>query len=125
MDKAAELYAAIRVRYPTSAERADKEHLRRYGELRPELAFVWLESLAATVNAGMSWKTPNPEHTSLFRDIASAFREGTEEIRRCIDVSFVENLFWEVPAEKVQAHWQSLPSVLQELYVAFHKRTPL
>jgi hypothetical protein len=125
VDTVVDLYSTIRRRYPELAANADKEHVRLWGEINEELAFVWFESLAAAVNSGMGWGTPHAEHRALFMDMGAAFRTGSNEVRRCIDVSFVENLFWEVPADKVQVHWRSLPSELQDLYVSFHKRTPL
>ena len=125
METLVDLYTSIRARYPALAARADEEHLRRWGEISPALAPAWFENLAASVNASMQSGTPEASHVSLFKDLANAFRSGRPDVRTCIDVSFVENLFWEVPTDKVPQYWCSLPPILQDLYVSFHKRAPL
>ena len=125
METVADLYSAIRERHPALVASADMEHLRRRGGVSPDLAHVWFESLAATVNAAMTPGTPHPDHVSLFTDLASAFRSGSADVRTCIDVSFVENLFCEVPSDKAAVYWEMLPPMLQDLYVSFHKSAPL
>jgi hypothetical protein len=120
-----ELYVALRERFPELASRADKLHVRRWNELNADLAHVWFESLAQTVNADMAADVPCQDHSALFSCLASAFDSGSEEVKSCIDVSFVENLFWEVPPGKAERYWLSLPQKLKDLYVAFHQRDPL
>lgn len=45
--------------------------------------------------------------------------------RKYLDVSFVENLFWQVPPAKAAAYWKKLPLQLQALYVDFHSKPPI
>jgi hypothetical protein len=120
-----ELYVATRERFPELASRADELHVRRWDELSAELAHVWFESLAQTINADMAACLPSQEHQALFSCLARAFESGSEEVKSCIDVSFVENLFWEVPPGKAEGYWLPLPQKLKDLYVAFHQRGPL
>jgi hypothetical protein len=120
-----ELYVATRERFPELALRADELHVRRWDELNAELAHVWFESLAQTINADMTADLPFRDHEALFSCLTSAFESGSEEVKSCIDVSFVENLFWEVPPGKAEGYWLPLPQRLKDLYVAFHQRGPL
>src|SRR5262245_57535904 len=120
-----QLYVATRERFPELASSADKLHVRRWNELSAELAHVWFESLAQTLNVDMTADVPFQNHEALFSWLASTFDLGSEEVKTCIDVSFVENLFWEVPPGKAQGYWLPLPQRLKDLYVAFHQRAPL
>jgi hypothetical protein len=120
-----ELYVATRERFPVLAARADQLHGRRWDELAAESTHVWFESLAETINADMRTEVPFEEHEALFSSLVDAFERGSKEVRSCIDVSFTENLFWNVPPDKLKQYWLPLPQRLKDLYVAFHKRAPL
>src|SRR5262245_25147300 len=120
-----ELFVATREHFPELASRADKLHVRRWDELDAEFAHVWFESLAQNINADMTADLPSQDHEALFSYLASVFDSGSEQVRSCIDVSFVENLFWEVPPEKAERYWLPLPQRLKDLYVAFHQRSPV
>ena len=95
------------------------------GNLDPDFAYSWFESLAKALNSemlkGISLKT----HEPVFNFINQALVGCSKEVRTCIDVAFVENLFWQVPSLKAELYWQELPQPLKELYVGFHHRTPL
>ena len=53
------------------------------------------------------------------------YHVGNDVISSCIDISFVENLFWKVSTRKAQPYWTALPSVFKELYVQFHTSSPV
>jgi len=57
--------------------------------------------------------------------ISTQYKTGDEKIKDCIDVAFVENLFWRVPTEERISYWEGLPENLKELYVNFHQSKPL
>jgi hypothetical protein len=54
-----------------------------------------------------------------------SLKDCSAEVRNCIDVSFVENLFWQVPANRAEGYWQQLPGPLKQLYLQFHRRAPI
>jgi len=118
---------AIKTRYPEIAAKADAEHERRWGnsvELE-HYSYSWFETLANTLNREMCRGTPASEYRKLLLDISTEFRTGMDDVRQCIDVAFVENLFWQVPPDKALAYWTGLPENLQSLYIDFHRKTPI
>ncbi|SDS16286.1 DUF7674 family protein [Pseudomonas oryzae] len=125
MEAILDLYIAVRSNFPEITAKADREHVRLWGELDAEFACSWFTSLANALNAEMC-KGTNPErHAKLFAFISSSLENGSNEIHSCIDVSFTENLFWQVPAEKAAPYWQVLPEPLKDFYIGFHHRVPL
>ncbi len=119
------LYNETRERFPELTAKADREHVKNWGELDPEFACSWFESLAKALNVEMSRKIPARKYAGIFRHLSSAYTNGDFEVRNCIDVSFTENLFWQIEEEKAELYWSLLPSNLKELYVAFHGKVPL
>ena len=125
MNTVLELYVATREQFPELAARVDQLHARRWNELAAESTHVWFESLADTINVDMKAQVPFQQHQLLFMTMADAFEQGSREVKSCIDVSFTENLFWNVPPDKVEQYWSPLPQRLRDLYVAFHQRAPV
>jgi hypothetical protein len=52
------------------------------------------------------------------------FMTGCGEVRNCIDVSFVENLFWQVTPDRSGPYWARMPDLLKRLYLGFHSKPP-
>jgi hypothetical protein len=119
-----DLYNAVRAKFPALRETADKIHVRQWGELAPEFAYSWFESLAYALNGEMSRQVDFSVHERLFGYISGVFPGAAEPVRKCIDVAFVENLFWQVPSAKCAPYWERLPPRLRELYLDFHRREP-
>lgn len=124
METVLDLYNAVRDRFPEITAKADREHIKYWGELDPEFAYSWFHSLANALNGEMSRETDCRAHEELMVFISGALQGCSKEIHTCIDVSFVENLFWQVPGIKAEPHWNALPEALQELYLGFHNRAP-
>ena len=95
-----DLYSAVRENFPAIREKADKIHVRHWGELNPEFAYSWFESLAHALNEEMSRQVEFSVHEPLFDYVSGVFPGAGEPVRKCIDVAFVENLFWEIPSTK-------------------------
>lgn len=125
MNTVLELYVATRQRFPELAARVDQLHARRWNELAAESTHVWFESLADTLNADMKARVPFQQHRLLFISMAEIFERCSNEVRSCIDVSFTENLFCNVPPDQAEQYWSQLPQRLRDLYVSFHQRAPL
>jgi hypothetical protein len=125
MEATLDLYNSVRTNFPDITAKADREHIRYWGELDPEFAYSWFQSLANALNAEMCKGTNHENHSKLFAFISGSLENCTKEIYTCIDVSFTENLFWQVPSEKAAPYWHALPEPLKELYLGFHRRAPL
>lgn len=118
-----DLYSQVRKRFPKLASKADDEFSRLRYHFKPSC--LWFESLAQALNIEMGKGVPAQDYEPLFSFFASALASGEKEIKKCIDVSFVENLFWQVPsAPQIHAYWQKMPPSLQALYIAFHGIEP-
>jgi len=68
-----ELYHETRERFSDVAEMADREHLRIWGEIDPDLAYSWFESLANTLNNEMIEAVPAERYSGLFRYLSLSF----------------------------------------------------
>ncbi|MFV9657321.1 hypothetical protein ACNFCK_20740 [Pseudomonas sp. NY15366] len=125
MEATLDLYNCVRSNFPEITAKADREHIRLWSELDPEFAYSWFGSLANALNSEMCKGTNHGSHSELFIFISNSLENCTKEIHKCIDVSFTENLFWQVPSEKAAPYWHALPEPLKELYLGFHRRAPL
>jgi len=124
MESLLDLYREVRERFPEAAARADLEHKRRGIEVDPEYAYLWVEHLAYALNSQMTKGIPFPQHEALFRFFSDALTRGGDEVKQCIDVAFVENLFWHVDTALAQDYWRGLPQPLKDLYIGFHGAAP-
>lgn len=123
MDSILQFYRTTRERFPTIVARTDKEHLKNW-ELDDEYAYTWFQSLAHTLNAEMRKQAGLDIAGMIFDYMREQFAIGSAEVRDCIDVSFVENLFWQVSPEKARLYWLRMPDLLKDLYVGFHGSPP-
>ena len=124
MESPLDLYRAVRSRFPAVTEKADAEHRRLGLEVNAKYLYLWFESLATALNREMAQGVSFLLHEPLFLFLAGALSAGGREVGECIDVAFVENLFWKVRAEQAQPYWQGMPSTLKELYMAFFQCGP-
>jgi len=121
-----ELFEQVRSTFPTISEAADRLHERHWGsDLKDSLSpYAWFESLANALNAEMSRGADPKLHLALFSHLERAL-DSSEEVFRCLDVAFVENLFWQIPSRKAAPYWQLLPSRFRTLYEEFHRHPPV
>ncbi len=119
-----DLYQSVRQAFPVIAEQADRIHIRQWGKLEPDFAYSWFESLANTLNSEMQRGVDYGDHKELFEFVSCALTGATSEIHQCIDVAFVENLFWKVSSAKCAPYWKQMPQPLRNLYLEFHHREP-
>lgn len=123
-----EFCSAIKARYPAISAKADAEYERLWGGFSDSEYFssLWFEALANVLNHEMSAAVHVATHQDLFTMIGLSFESGDETVRNCIDVSFVENLFWQVSdVGSIATYWAALPDNLRRLYLDFHGRDPL
>ena len=119
-----ELSAEVRSRFPAISEAADRLYERQFGADSPLYTHSWFESLANAVNLEMSRGIDLTTHGALFAHLERALN-SSDEVFRCLDVAFVENLFWQVPTAKADPYWQKLPARFKVLYETFHRRKPV
>jgi len=118
------MYRDFRRQFPELTQAADARHVRIFGSVDPETAFLWFESLAGAVNDQMGVEEQAYELASVFHYFEGELLGGDEEVKHCIDASFVENLFWEVRSEPAATVWAIVPKPMQQLYLSFHGRPP-
>lgn len=118
------MFDEFRSKFPDITEKADTEHIPLWDEPTPECAFEWFESLAKAINREMAREAPVAVYRPVFEYFRSRYLMGDDEDKKCIDVSFVENLFWQIKSEKAGPYWQALPDLLKNLHVQFHGCAP-
>lgn len=119
-----DFYSETRARFPEITSKADQEQDRLLGDVSPDFAYLWFESLANALNAEMVRGLSYSVYAELVDFISRQYSVGSKEVKGCIDVAFTENLFWRVPADKARPFWDGLPDNLKNLYVAFHGHGP-
>ena len=119
-----EMYNNFRTNYPEATELADNEHIRTWDEIGQDLPYSWFESLANAINAEMNRLTEAEKYKEIFEFIRNNYMLGNSEVKNCIDASFTENLFWQVPPNQAEPYWAIFPEKLKELYVEFHRSEP-
>jgi hypothetical protein len=127
METPEQLQTRVRAQFPEVSAKADQEFLRYWGDdaYAPEGAYSWFESLANALNAEMNGAVSYTVHAPLFACIGDVLAGCGKPVYECIDVAFVENLFWRVTVSKAAPYWHALPRPLQDLYIGFHNRPPL
>jgi hypothetical protein len=125
MDSILHFYIQTRERIPSIVEKTNKEHLRAGWDLEDdEHAYMWFHSLADMLNEEMRKQMSVEVAGIVFDFMSDQFLIGTADVRHCIDVSFVENLFWQVPPQKARIYWLRMPDLLKKLYLGFHSKPP-
>jgi hypothetical protein len=126
MNTNSSFYLAAREQFPALAEKADRLYFKYWHEQPSEEgAYSWFESVANALNEEMRRDACLAECAGFFNFVARTLSAASDEVKQCIDVSFVENLFWRVPPAKATAYWKILPPPLKALYLGFHAQPPL
>ena len=121
-----EFCAAVHAKFPALAAQADRKHEQDWGEPAvEELEFYcWFGSMANALNDRMRSGEPVAQAAEFFEFVSRTWTGAESNVKGCIDVSLVENLFWEVSPQEAAPYWAALPSPLQELYLGFHRHAP-
>lgn len=119
-------YPRTRALFPELAQRADREYVNYWGEApeENENSYSWFASVAGALNKEMRRGLFLSESAAFFDYVTSVLSQCSDEVANCIDVSLVENLFWQVSPNKAAPYWNVLPPPIQRLYLAFHGQTP-
>lgn len=126
MQTNAEFYRRAHARLPDMAQKADRHFASHWFEAPcEEHALGWFGCAAEVLNAEMRSGADVRLVRAVFVFVERSFLAGSPEVKHCIDVSFVENLFWQVPMDLRRGYWRVLPPVLRNLYLDFHGRPPV
>ena len=120
-----DFHQAIQQRFPELASAADQDFSDRWGAWDPCFAYSWFECLSRVVNGRMLQDAAPASLLPLFSFISAVLQDSSDEVADCIDVAFVENLFWQVPGPQALGFWAVLPPALRQLYLDFHHRAPV
>jgi hypothetical protein len=105
-------------------EAADARHIKVWDSVDDETAYSWFESLAGAINDQMGASSKSTDLSSIFSYFDERLRRSDKKVKNCIDVSFIENLFWEVQPSSAKNAWDAMPDSMKQLYVQFHGRLP-
>jgi len=120
-----QFFHKTRDQYPEFTSAADKLHIDKFEEVDEELSYLWFENLANAINADINSELFTLQHSDFFKYMSEQFKCGNSEVKYCIDVAFVENLFWRVSRKGAELFWENIPATLKTLYLGFHGRAPL
>jgi hypothetical protein len=109
-----EFVRRIRARFPNEAKRTDV-WLAERGRDPSEHLHMWVEAFAdRTTEAVRSgdWALVH-EHTSF---VSNLLHEGSEAIRKLVDVSYAENLMWNLEQSMKIKAWPHIDPSIRHLY---------
>ncbi len=119
-----QMYHDFRKRFPEMTQAADARHIKVWDSVDDETAYSWFESLANSINDQLGTSSESIDLPSVFSFFEKQLQGTDMEVKNCIDVSFVENLFWEVQPNSASKAWGVLPNSMQKLYLNFHGKPP-
>jgi len=113
-----QMYRDFRGHFPDIAVATDTKHQESvFYDDDQDFQPSWFETLAHELSDRMSVPDQREEIAAVFEYMDQRFRTGNDEIKNCIDVWFVENLFYSVPRQVSRLVWPMLPKNLQKLYM--------
>lgn len=80
------------------------------------LGFQWVETFADVTNADIR-RRDEKKLGNQFEFFSKAYDRGSAIVKNCIDVSYVENLMWDLGPKDKKWAWPLIPSNLQALYI--------
>lgn len=112
-----DLVKNIRQALPGAADQTDRLMADSGFDQEEEAHYLWMEALAEVANELICQKDEG-ELKALLAHLSSEYDSGSGAVKNCIEVSFVENLLWDLePDEKAWA-WPRIPDNLAKLYTA-------
>lgn len=115
-----QFYKKFRTLFPVLALAVDRHYEDSlYGGFDDEnqrIQPAWFECLADVLNKRMGNPEYRDEMLDVFKFCDSSFCSGQPDVKECIDVCFVENLFHGVTRQVSKSVWPTLPKKLQQMY---------
>jgi len=114
---------AIRSAFPEDASAVDAR-MTREGFETAEAPHIWVEYFSQKTTDALKGDASGTAEAHL-RLLSQLLDTGDEATKRCIDVSYVESLMWDIKDEnRKRAGWQLVPDNLRRLYVAMWGQQP-
>lgn len=104
----------LRRELPRSSEQADKLMHQR-GFDKNDSCHLWIEAFADVTNILIAARN-SEEATKHFSFFSQQYQKGSDEVKNCIDVGYVENLFFDLPDDDRKWAWKLLPDDLKSIY---------
>jgi hypothetical protein len=115
-DQEKSLVAALRSRFPADATLTD-EWLRERGwdPTDDSIAFSWVEAFADRTTEAVKRRDAEAirEQTAF---VATAYRAAPDALRAIVDVSYAENLMWDVSDDDKRWAWPHIADDIQQLF---------
>jgi hypothetical protein len=107
--------ARIRVRFADDATHTDSWLRERGWDGWDDAPHIWLEAFADRTTEAARVQDWNlvMEHSAF---IAAEYRSGSEPIRRFVDVSYAENLMWDLEDSAKAIAWPNIAKEVRQLY---------
>ena len=110
-------FERIRDALPEVASKTDEIMRERGFNSDDETEYLWLEALADITNMYIQRRNQDKLRKAL-HFFSKEFDSGTNTIKNCIDVSYMENLMWDLNSADKKWVWPQIPENLKKLYVA-------
>jgi hypothetical protein len=113
--KAKQVVGRIRRRFPDEAQSTDEWLRDRGWEELDEAPHVWVEAFADRTTEAAHAKDWNrvKDQTEF---MAAEYRGGSDDVRKLIDVSYAENLMWDLEKSAKVTAWQHVAKEVRDLY---------
>ncbi len=115
---------ALRAVFPDQAKNTDISYFHKWEAIGEIALSLWLEDFAHVTNILMN-QGEEKIVQSLFDYIDKNYQRSSPDLRKQIDVGYVENLFWKTTEQGAEMGWSLLSLRLQKLYINFHGRSPV
>jgi hypothetical protein len=102
--------------FPNAARKTDEKMKNMGFDNEDKAYFTWIESFADITNALIHerMQVEVEKHLIFF---SQQFEIGSESVKNCIDVSYVENLMWNLDSEDKTWAWSLIPENLKSVYI--------
>ena len=118
------MYDDFRSSFPELSANVDESQKKYLNEIALGTPFFWFECLATYINNEMSSEVDPKNYKPVFEYFRSNYLFSGAQVKECIDVSFIENLFHNVNSQKTEPYWVALPDLLKDMYFNFHQNRP-
>jgi hypothetical protein len=117
IDEIEALVQFIRLKLPSASMSTDGLMLEKGYEIDDGLFYLWIEVLADITNNFIQQKNEQEviKHLVFF---SLEFEKASEKGKKCIEVSYVENLMWNSASEQKKWAWPLFPENLKHLYAS-------
>ncbi|MEE4358358.1 MAG: hypothetical protein V2I97_17945 [Desulfococcaceae bacterium] len=108
---------AIRRALPDAAAKTDEIMRGRGFDSDEEPEYIWVEAFADVTNMFIRQRN-QAELRKEFLFFSNQLDRGSQTVKNCIDVSYAENLMWDLTSEDRKWVWSQIPENLKKCYTA-------